>query len=417
MAHTWLSIRVELLGGGTEDLWPWPGRIFAVGPSHTFMDLARAINDAFARWDLSHLSMFTLEDGRVVTDEETGAEMTASGGGPLITPLDIESVKVARTVELGAEFQFTFDLGDNWTHRCVVAEQMVDPLEVLGIRPAVPQAYWGWGTIPDQYGRRWDGDDGESRPPRRPSQPHPMLAHEWPDRGQAPTLDLSEVRAAIATRDAVRFLDAVTGRDVDEVLQQVGAGLPMALQQQPERTEPVAISVINRLTWRGGPGDEVLAEDLLALLRGEPLAGRVVPVDLDMLATELEGDVTYSTGGYLDLHTGEVYDENATDPAMVGDDYAIDVDDEPDRWLRIHRTGSRDGWQDMADFAERQRNHALRERLERSIEGKGAFRRFRDLIHEEGIAEQWYAFSTDRQLGRAREFLADEGIRVGYAIT
>ena len=75
MARTWLSVTVELLGGRGEELWPWPGRIFAVGPSHTFMDLADAINDAFARWDRSHLSMFTLADGRVITDEETGAEM------------------------------------------------------------------------------------------------------------------------------------------------------------------------------------------------------------------------------------------------------------------------------------------------------------------------------------------------------
>ena len=36
----------------------------------------------------------------------------------------------------------------------------------LGIVPDVPLAYWGWGAIPDQYGRRWDGDDGEARLPR-----------------------------------------------------------------------------------------------------------------------------------------------------------------------------------------------------------------------------------------------------------
>src|SRR3954468_23428735 len=60
MARTWLSVTVELLGGRGEELWPWPGRIFAVGPSHTFMDLADAINDGFGRWDRSHLSMFTL---------------------------------------------------------------------------------------------------------------------------------------------------------------------------------------------------------------------------------------------------------------------------------------------------------------------------------------------------------------------
>lgn len=63
MAKTWLSVTVDLLGGAGHDLWPWPGRVMAVGPSHTFEQLAEAINDAFARWDRAHLSMFTLADG------------------------------------------------------------------------------------------------------------------------------------------------------------------------------------------------------------------------------------------------------------------------------------------------------------------------------------------------------------------
>ncbi len=413
MARTWLSVTVELLGGRGEELWPWPGRVFAVGPSHTFMDLANAVNDAFARWDRSHLSMFTLADGRVVADKETGAEMAVSIGGPIKATLDIDTAKVAQVVKPGKEFQFTFDLGDNWTHRCLVQEEKVDPLEVLGLRPDAPMPYWGWGSVPDQYGRRWAGDDGQSRAPRRPDQPHPMLLHTWPAQEPGTAMDLSELRVAIATADATRFLAAVTGRDVDDTLQQVGAGIPMALEQQREEAEPVALSVINRLTWRADAGDEVLAEDLLARLRGEPLRGRVAPVDLEMLSTELEGDLSLSTGGYVDLHTGEVYGDSATDAMLVGEDAALDVEEEPERWLRFDSTGSRGGWRDMAAFAQRQRDVALRERLERAIEGKGAFRRFRDLVHENGLAEQWHAYSSDRQLGRAREFLADEGIRVG----
>ncbi|MFD7011306.1 hypothetical protein, partial [Rhodococcus jostii] len=412
-ARTWLSVTVELLGGRGEELWPWPGRVFAVGPSHTFLDLANAINDAFARWDRSHLSMFTLADGRVVTDTETGAEMVESLGGPITESVDIESAKIARLLKPGAEFAFTFDLGDDWIHRCVIGDEKVDPLTVLGITPGKPLPYWGWGTIPDQYGRRWADDDGQSRAPRRPSGPHPMLLHAWPAQDQAPTLEVSELRAAIAAADADRFLAAVRGRDVDDALHQVGAGLPMALQQRRSQAEAVTVSIINRLTWRAGPGDEVLAQDLLAHLRGEPLTGRVVPVDLEMLGTEREGDLTMSAGGYLDLHTGEVFDEGITDPAMVGQDAAVDVETEPDRWLRFDRTGSRDGWRDMVAFAQRQHDSALRDRLERAIEGKGAFHRFRDLVHQESLADQWYAFSTDRQLGRAREFLADQGIRVG----
>jgi hypothetical protein len=44
-----------------------------------------------------------------------------------------------------------------------VAPERVDPLDELGIVPSMPLATFGWGTIPDQYGRRWADDDGESK--------------------------------------------------------------------------------------------------------------------------------------------------------------------------------------------------------------------------------------------------------------
>lgn len=67
----------------------------------------------------------------------------------------------------------------------------------------------------------------------------------------------------------------------------------------------------------------------------------------------------------------------------------------------------------MTAFAERQHDADLRERLERAIEEEGAFGRFRDLVHEEDLTEQWHIFAGDRQLGRAREFLAAAGICAG----
>lgn len=412
MARTWLSVTVELLGGRGEELWPWPGRLFAVGPSHTFQDLAEAINTAFARWDLAHLSLFTLGDGRRVTDRATGEEFAGMAAGPVTTPEDMATAKVAQLVEPGAEFQFTFDLGDDWTHRCVVGPK-VDPVEVLGIRPRAPLPYWGWGDIPDQHGRRWQDDDGQARGPERPAQPHPMLTGRWPKAEQLVALDVTQVRAAIRGGDVDQFLAVLQGRAMDDVLQLVGSGIPMALEQRRADVESLAVSVINRLSLRASEGDDVLAEDLTALLRGEPLPGRVVPVDLEVLASELEGDAELSLGGYVDLRTGEVVDESLTDAAMVGEDAAVDVEEDPDRWLWFDKTGSRDGSRDMAAFSGSQRDPALRERLERAIEGRGAFRRFRDLVHDEGLATQWRAFSQDRELGRARSFLAGAGIRVG----
>jgi hypothetical protein len=47
-----------------------------------------------------------------------------------------------------------------------------------------------------------------------------------------------------------------------------------------------------------------------------------------------------------------------------------------------------------------------------AIEGRGAFRPFRDVLDRwPDLAEQWYAFSDDRRIDRAREWLADAGYR------
>lgn len=159
MARTWLSIRVELVDGRGEHLWPRPGRILAAARSHTFADLATAIDDAFARWDRAHLHQFWLADGTRVTDPDPEWDDD--------NPLDEARLKLSR-LQPGEQFVYEFDFGDSWLHLCSVAEQRIDPLDTLGISAPRPRPYWGWGQLPDQYGRRWDGDDGEVRPPRDP---------------------------------------------------------------------------------------------------------------------------------------------------------------------------------------------------------------------------------------------------------
>ena len=42
MARTWLSIRIDMVEGHGEHLWPRPGRTFAAARSNTFAQLARA---------------------------------------------------------------------------------------------------------------------------------------------------------------------------------------------------------------------------------------------------------------------------------------------------------------------------------------------------------------------------------------
>lgn len=147
MARTWLQIRVDLLGGGGIGCKPSPGRIFIVGPGHTFEQFADAINAAFARWDLAHLHAFELADERLIGfPDETFAPETVW--------LDHAKLKVAGEVKPGDVFEYVFDMGENWQHACTVLEEKADPVEEYGIVPAGPVAIWGWGLIPDQYGRR-----------------------------------------------------------------------------------------------------------------------------------------------------------------------------------------------------------------------------------------------------------------------
>ena len=172
MARTWLSIDVALVHGRGEDLWPRPGRAFVAARRHTFADLADAINTAFSRWDRAHLHEFTLVDGRRI-----GPLDWADDADYYITD---ERKTTLGCLGLGEQFAFVFDFGDRWEHLCTVGEQRIDPLESLGIVPDSPQPYWGWGQIPDQYGRRWADDDGESEPPPNPGRTDlPPLRPTW----------------------------------------------------------------------------------------------------------------------------------------------------------------------------------------------------------------------------------------------
>jgi len=174
MAPMWLSIRVELVSGRGIDLWPRPGRVLAASRTHTFTQLAKAIDNAFGRWDLAHLCMFTLADGTEITPHQgwDGEEPEDS--------LDSDRTKLSR-LKPGDQFAYAFDFGDDWTHLCTVDDRRIDAPPTS--RPPTP--YFGWGDLPDQYGRRWADDDGGSEPPRRPRDRLaglPPILPEWRSR-------------------------------------------------------------------------------------------------------------------------------------------------------------------------------------------------------------------------------------------
>lgn len=100
----------------------------------------------------------------------------------------------------------------------------------------------------------------------------------------------------------------------------------------------------------------------------------------------LEGDPAES-GGLLDLSTGE-YRPAFTEELDAGSE-AEEADD-PERWLHVPALGSRAGYRDMELFIEGLADAALADRLRIAVGGRGAFRRFKDVLARDERAWRRY---------------------------
>jgi hypothetical protein len=103
------------------------------------------------------------------------------------------------------------------------------------------------------------------------------------------------LRGAVYRDDGAAVVDVVRGRLTDDVLQLAGDGLLNAVEKDvDEATEPAA-QCASALRERDWWGDEELADQLDAALgrRATPML-RPLPVDLEELASLMEGDPLYS---------------------------------------------------------------------------------------------------------------------------
>ena len=425
MARAWLTVKVELVGGRGEFLWPRPARVIAARPSHTFRELAEAINDAFARWDRSHPHVFSLDGGQ---------QLVPPGwfDDPDNDTLDDDAEELGR-LSPGEQFAFVFDLSDDWAHLCTVGPRKIDIVEVAGTTPSTPIPIEGWGEIPDQHGRRWEDDDGTDPPPPEPDPPTRDLPPLMPGWGEDPFAAvpsgpplpsevvglwrplawtgeaLRNLRGAVARRDTPAVLGALVGRDPSEVAHLAAPGLLVALAEHDVAARGYAMLLVDELRERWWDGDHALADELAAAAgTGEPTGLRDVAVELDELATHLDDASPEAESFRLHLPTGRFW---PSDALLVAEEEPDDWEDD-DRWLVVRSPGSADGWHDMSDFIGTVEDGELSEQLDDAIRGRGAFRRFgvRLRPHEDEWT-RWRRFKDERDLGRARAYLAAAGYR------
>jgi len=117
---------------------------------------------------------------------------------------------------------------------------------------------------------------------------------------------------------------------------------------------------------------------------------------------------------YLDTKTGELLlvsdefmDTNETEEIYER------LDSEPERYLNIPTESSREGYQDMVAFTESLEDENLKEKLWIALNGRGAFRRFKDvLLSYPEKREEWFKFQDKRLEKRVMEWLEENEIEL-----
>ena len=131
-----------------------------------------------------------------------------------------------------------------------------------------------------------------------------------------------------------------------------------------------------------------------------------VPVAWEALEDAFENNAP-EVHSYLHFDTGEVIRivDGVADPSMhtriVGDS----------RYLRIDPVSSREQYRWMERFIATVEDEDLRRQLNISIDGKGAFRRFKDaLVNHPVDRERWFAFRSERLRSCMDSWLTAHGI-------
>jgi len=115
---------------------------------------------------------------------------------------------------------------------------------------------------------------------------------------------------------------------------------------------------------------------------------------------------------FYNIETGEF--DMYIDPIYSGiDDDAEKFED--DCWIAAPSQRDLGEYDIMVEFAESVTEPRANELLCVALEGRGAFRRFKDTLHRVGLAEEWYAFKRKAYMEIAKRWCDDNGIEyTGY---
>ena len=134
-------------------------------------------------------------------------------------------------------------------------------------------------------------------------------------------------------------------------------------------------------------------------------------IDVEQIATALADQTDYEHRWLIDPRTGEVV--FWTSDTGIDGENPVELDELD--LIVIDPLPSYVWYQDMVDFADGISDRAAGRRLSRSLQGRGAFRRFKNELYQRHpeLISAWHAMRDARARVRAVEWLVDEGLDRG----
>lgn len=144
--------------------------------------------------------------------------------------------------------------------------------------------------------------------------------------------------------------------------------------------------------------------------------GEVIILSEDILQ-RAEAIVSESCDEDMSAYEAVEFDEDVELPEWAEDEVELALDvfiNHETRYMRIPERRSADVFQAMQGFTAAVENKELRLELEGIIDGKGAFRRFKDILeHYPKERKQWYGYSARMAREEIKAWLQSAGINAG----
>jgi hypothetical protein len=137
--------------------------------------------------------------------------------------------------------------------------------------------------------------------------------------------------------------------------------------------------------------------------------GTKIPVDWDSLETAVERNAS-DTDSFLDRTSGQVVTIVKNDPEAAH--LKAQVARNIKNYIRIDPASSREQYRWMERYIATVEDTEFRQRLISAIDGKGAFRRFKDVLMNFPVdRERWFTFRSERLRTAMEAWLEAHGVK------